>query len=212
MRRALNGAFAFAMVVVCGANPPGCECITDNTAIDFEQRKQLGWSYGTWCAAWDDGVCTPEANGKDWAPKHSCSSENPGGCEKYMPDLDWYKPQLKCCDAWCYVDPKTCNSSHWGIDVQHSIFTENDLWFSYGDNSLIGEAEVLRLGSEYGEWFVFPSRLPAHCCLLQCFNPGDKHAHENILTRDLHEVLHARQDLRLAEKEARLIQSDCLRQ
>lgn len=78
MRRALNGAFAFAMVVVCGANPPGCECITDNTAIDFEQRKQLGWSYGTWCAAWDDGVCTPEANGKDWAPKHSCSSENPG--------------------------------------------------------------------------------------------------------------------------------------
>eukprot|EP00287_Rhodomonas_sp_CCMP768_P015628 CAMPEP_0196757772 /NCGR_PEP_ID=MMETSP1091-20130531/103838_1 /TAXON_ID=302021 /ORGANISM="Rhodomonas sp., Strain CCMP768" /LENGTH=684 /DNA_ID=CAMNT_0042106557 /DNA_START=104 /DNA_END=2156 /DNA_ORIENTATION=+ len=183
--------------------------------ISFELREQLGWSYGTWCAAWDDGICTQEANGADWAPLHSCSTVRFGGCELSLPDLDWSKPQLQCCDAWCYVNPETCNATHWGITIEHSIFTDEDLYFSYGvcpdwnsrsnyppdggldfsqyhrddcpyqpwpigcncvgDNTLLGEDNVNRLGQDYGEWCAAwedglctpdatPADAPLHTC------------------------------------------------
>jgi len=39
--------------------------------------------------------------------------------------------QAWCCDAWCYVDERTCNASKYGIDIKKS-WTGRNLYYSYG--------------------------------------------------------------------------------
>jgi len=73
-----------------------CQCTSSNAGLDTAAAG-LPAEWGTRCAAWFDGDCSA----------HTCGTRvAPWVCDKIWPDVDvgpW------CCDAWCYIDPDTCD-------------------------------------------------------------------------------------------------------
>mmetsp|Transcript_26415 Transcript_26415/g.42382 ORF Transcript_26415/g.42382 Transcript_26415/m.42382 type:complete len:358 (-) Transcript_26415:79-1152(-) len=96
--------------------------------------KRLGRDYGTFCAAWDDGVCDAAATEANEKGAHSCgTSDNchklwgPGSSAK----VEFNQNQEWCCKSWCYIDEKTCNATKWNIRIEKSARTTADVWLTY---------------------------------------------------------------------------------
>ena len=131
----LHSLLHYLWIHSSSANPPGCECIGVNDVMGRAKRNMYGREYGTWCAAWDDGICTPYKFTYQ-EKEHPCEGTHSSSCDVLWPDLDWQKDQSQCCDSWCYVNP-SCNASYWGIDLQESLLTADNapefkLYYSYG--------------------------------------------------------------------------------
>ena len=72
---------------------------------------QLGSEFGSYCAAWEDGACSSESCESRAGPGHTCGTLKE--CKALWPEdsrglVNFDESQSWCCDAWCYVDPKTC--------------------------------------------------------------------------------------------------------
>jgi len=74
---------------------PGCECSGNNAALGAVELAKRGSSYGTYCAAWEDGVCNATGTAAT-AGKHRCDGTNASKCETLWPDRDFTKDQ-----SWC---------------------------------------------------------------------------------------------------------------
>ena len=70
---------------------PGCECSGNNAALGAVELAKRGASYGTYCAAWEDGVCNSTTTTAT-AGKHLCAP-NASKCETLWPDRDFTKDQ-----------------------------------------------------------------------------------------------------------------------
>lgn len=111
--------------------PAGCECLSkDGVALAFRdnETQAFGASYGSFCAAWEDGKCGAD---NDETGGHSCGSSKT--CSDMWPTFNFNINQPWCCDSWCYVNRTTCTdekATEHGITVDKS-WTELDLWFSY---------------------------------------------------------------------------------
>ena len=95
-----------------------------------EDMKKFGASYGSSCAAWEDGMCSTGTEIK--APAHSCGTSK--SCDSLWSDnYNFNNNQAWCCDSWCYVNRTTCTAAkaqEYGIDVLKS-WTEKEIWYSY---------------------------------------------------------------------------------
>ena len=113
---------------------PGCECTGDNSGLGAAELAKHGADYGKWCAAWEDGKCSPDAKASDRSGSHTCSGTNASSCEAHWGNsYDFSKEQSWCCDSWCYVNKSTCTpdlQKKYGIKVAQS-WTKTDVWYSY---------------------------------------------------------------------------------
>ena len=94
--------------LVFAGTASACNCITPSDTTPFTSRNMPS-TYGSSCAAWDDGDCT----------RHDCT---PGyGCD------DYYTRTLMgswCCSPWCFVTGTDCP------DAQESTLSTG-LYYSY---------------------------------------------------------------------------------
>ena len=122
------------------APPKGCECIGKTRALELlgkssqHDKAAFGEEYGSYCAAWEDGKCTPdsEASCKS-GPGHKCGSKK--GCNDLWPSYNFDVSQAWCCDSWCYVDNTTCTKEiqeQYGISADPSWLNVPGLYYSYG--------------------------------------------------------------------------------
>jgi hypothetical protein len=113
---------------------PGCECTGDNAALGAVELAKHGTNYGKWCAAWEDGKCTPGATAASLDGTHTCDGTDAASCEAHWPTYDFTQDQSWCCDSWCYVNETTCTpalQAKYGITIADS-WTGADLKYSYG--------------------------------------------------------------------------------
>lgn len=140
---------------------PGCECMGSNSGLGADEIAFHGKNYGKWCAAWEDGKCDENATK---GPGHTCfgvnqtllrimeEEEKEGNhsdhdhdhdeveglhiesCPDHWPTYNFMASQTWCCDAWCYVNPRTCTAEirqQYGIDMEQS-WTGAEAFYSYG--------------------------------------------------------------------------------
>lgn len=116
--------------------PSGCECIGKEKTLELRRKTSSGHSvalfgedYGTYCAAWEDGVCS--SGELSTGPLHSCGSL--ATCEQ-LRAADNLGVDQSCCDAWCYVNETTCTQqlqTKYNITVHESNLFSG-LYYSYG--------------------------------------------------------------------------------
>ena len=102
-------AVLIALVVLRGANG-NCGCTGTGPGSEGLSRG-LPVTYGTSCAAWDDGDCS----------QHACGTLQQ--CNELYPDTT---AGLWCCRPWCYVS-SSCTLN----DVQPTTVGTNALYYSY---------------------------------------------------------------------------------
>jgi hypothetical protein len=108
------------------APKPGCECtgVGYPNTYDFAAAAKSP-EYGTYCAAWDDGVCHPtsQADGSD--SNHTCGPKagetgpyGTAGCSDIFPGIEgtW------CCQPWCFVS----------CECEDANTVGGGLFYSYG--------------------------------------------------------------------------------
>ena len=80
-------------------------CFQDGVALAFRdnETQAFGASYGSFCAAWEDGKCGAD---NDETGGHSCGSSKT--CSDMWPTFNFNINQPWCCDSWCYVNRTTC--------------------------------------------------------------------------------------------------------
>lgn len=67
--------------------------------VGAAELAKHGQNYGKWCAAWEDGMCTPPTppNGTmvpNWDQgKHSCTGSIAKNCSTHWPSYDFSKDQ-----------------------------------------------------------------------------------------------------------------------
>ena len=139
---------------------------------------RLGADYGSFCAAWEDGLCHPTASLPNPDGHHSCGTLST--CDALWSSYNFNDDHGWCCEAWCYVNASTCDGTAHGIDVARSWATTADIYYSYGacadtqyatytedtcpyrstmpgcecsgDNSALGAVELAKHGADYGKW------------------------------------------------------------
>ena len=124
------------------AVPVGCECLGKDRVLALLETvpskhdvASFGDTYGSYCAAWEDGACSPDNAGPFSAgPKHTCGTLT--GCsDLWATDYDFSLNQPWCCDSWCYVDVATCTEEvqeEYGITASPSWLNVPGLYYSYG--------------------------------------------------------------------------------
>ena len=139
---------------------------------------RLGADYGSFCAAWEDGVGHPTADLPNPDGHHSCGTLST--CDGLWSSYNYNADQAWCCSAWCYVNASTCDATAHGIDVARSWATTAEIYYSYGacsdaqytaytddtcpyrstmpgcectgDNAALGAVELAKHGVHYGKY------------------------------------------------------------